>query len=57
MIKPNDYPFGKELHEIPTAKSRKPALTHEQIKQIINFDEGLKVTAQYRDLWLFLSMQ
>lgn len=57
MIKPNDYPFGKELHEIPTAKSRKPALTHEQIKQITNFDEGLKVTSQYRDLWLFLSMQ
>ncbi|QYN48437.1 hypothetical protein GYM73_01985 [Apibacter sp. ESL0432] len=50
MIKPNDYPFGKELHEIPTAKSRKPALTHGQIKQITNFDEGLNATTQYRNL-------
>lgn len=57
MIKPNDYPFDKELHEIQTTKSRKLALILEQIKQIANFDEGMKATAQYRDLWLFQSMQ
>ncbi|WP_158254212.1 hypothetical protein [Apibacter sp. wkB309] len=50
MIKSNNYPFGKELYEILTAKSRKPALTHEQIKQITNFDEGLNAITQYRDL-------
>ncbi|WP_303813287.1 hypothetical protein [Apibacter mensalis] len=39
-----------KLYKIATTKSRKPALTHEQIKQIANFDEGMKATVKYLDL-------
>lgn len=52
-IRPNLYPFGKKMYEIPKGKGRKMALNLQQIKSIVTFDDGNEATAKYRDLWFF----
>ena len=52
-IKPNQYPFGKGKYRIPDSEGRKLALSMNQIKSIVQFDDGRESTAQYRDLWFF----
>ena len=53
VIKEAQYPFGRGKYEIPSGKGRKLALTLQQIKQVISFDDGLEATEHYRDLWFF----
>ncbi|WP_418409924.1 phage integrase SAM-like domain-containing protein [Alistipes sp.] len=54
LIKEAQYPFGRGRYEIQAGEGRKMALTLEQIGQIARYDDGNKLTAQYRDYWLFL---
>ncbi|KAA6311825.1 Tyrosine recombinase XerC [termite gut metagenome] len=52
-IRQNIYPFGKKQYEIPIGKRRKMALSLEQIKGIVTYDDGSEATVKYRDLWFF----
>jgi integrase len=53
VIKENQYPFGNGKYEIPTGKSRKLALTLQQIGKIVTYTDGKETTERYRDLWFF----
>lgn len=53
MIKEAQYPFGRGRYEIPSGKGRKLALTLEQIKKIITYDQGSETVSKYRDIWFF----
>ena len=53
IIKENQYPFGNGKYEIPTGKSRKLALTLQQIGKIVTYTDGKETTERYRDLWFF----
>lgn len=46
------FPFGRGCYEIPSASSRKLALTKEQIAKIVGYS-GDTTLERYRDLWLF----
>jgi integrase len=52
-LKDNQYPFGNGKYEIPTGQSRKLALTIQQIKSIVTYNDGREATKKYRDLWFF----
>ncbi|KAA6323943.1 Tyrosine recombinase XerC [termite gut metagenome] len=52
-IRQNIYPFGKKQYEIPIGKGRKMALSLEQIKGIVTYDDGSEATVKHRDLWFF----
>lgn len=54
IIKESQYPFGKDKYVIKEGSSRKKALTHKQIGEISCFDDGLKGTQKYRDLFMFI---
>lgn len=54
IIKENQYPFCKGKYEIKIGKSRKKALTLEQIGKISRFEDGLESTEKYGDLWMFI---
>lgn len=54
VIKETQYPFGKNRYEIKESQGRKKALTIEQIKEIIKYEDGLESSEKYRDLWLFI---
>lgn len=54
VIKPEQYPFGRDKFVIPTGKNVKKALTHSDVGQLANY----KVTEgsnehRFRDYWLF----
>lgn len=53
IIKESQYPFGKGKYEVPTGSGRKLALTLEQIKRLVTYTDGTKLTEMYRDLWFF----
>lgn len=53
IIKEGQYPFGKGKYEIPNGSERKLALTLEQIKKLVTYEDGTETTAKYRDLWFF----
>ena len=54
-IKENQYPFGKGKNKftIPKGEGRKIALNMQQIKAVIQFDDGNETTRRYRDLFIF----
>ncbi len=53
IIKESQYPFGKGKYEVPSGSGRKLALTLEQIKRLVTYTDGTKLTEMYRDLWFF----
>lgn len=53
LIKDNQYPFGKNMYDIPQGEGRKLALTMQQIKEVVMYSDGLETTERYRDLWFF----
>ena len=54
-VKVNQYPFGKGKNKftIPKGEGRKLALTLQQIKSVLLFDDGRETTNRYRDLFIF----
>ncbi len=53
LLKPSNYPFGKDKYEIPTGSGRKLALTLTQIKTIVDYSDGNPTTDRYKSLWFF----
>lgn len=53
VLKQNQYPFGIDKYQIQTGESRKLALSKEQIKEVVNYSDGLDTTIHYRNLWQF----
>lgn len=53
-LRDNRYPFGKGKFEIQEGEGRKLALNIKQIEQIVRYSDGRRLTALYRDLWLFI---
>lgn len=54
LIKESAYPFGRDKYEVKASEGRKMALTLEQIRQIVQYNDDSDATAKYRDYWLFL---
>lgn len=52
-LSPEAYPFGIDKYRIPTSNGRNMALTKDQIRKLKDYDDGLRSTRQYRDIWLF----
>lgn len=52
IIREGEFPFGKGGYRIPSGKSRKMALTKEQITKIRQW-RGDPQTEYWRDMWLF----
>lgn len=55
MIREGEFPFGKTGYRIPSGKSRKMALTKEQILKIQAW-KGDSGTEYWRDMWMFSYM-
>lgn len=53
LITPEDYPFGKKRYKIPTEKTRKLALTIEEIGLIFNYKPKTESEELCRDIWMF----
>ncbi|MCH5306215.1 MAG: site-specific integrase [Rikenella sp.] len=53
-LRDTHYPFGKGKFEIQEGEGRKIALNIKQIEQIVHYSDGSRMTAFYRDLWLFI---
>lgn len=53
IITETQYPFGVNKYHIKKGESRKLALTMQQIKQLVTYEDGTECTEKYRDLWFF----
>ncbi len=53
-VKPELYPFGKRLYQIPAPKAVKKALTSSQLKQLHQAKHGTPEQEKAKDFWFFL---
>jgi site-specific recombinase XerD len=53
-VKPDIYPFGKGMYEIPAPKSVKKALNRDQLKQLFDAAPANEYQKRAKDFWFFL---